>query len=1021
MQVGVLGPLIVTVNGQSVPFRSAKQRLLLVALVSHPNTPIAMQKLFDALWEEPPPSAKENLRLYIYHLRRMLGGVGRIVRHPSGYALMVDEDELDVHRFEKLAAEGAHALAAGNPAQASESLTQALALWRGPAYDDLAETPFLRHAALRLEEARLLATEQRIQADLALGKHADLVGELTAMVATHPTRERLRAHLMLALYRTGRQADALERYREGRRILVEELGLEPGTDLIALHEAILKADRSLEPHAVDGAPPEPTRLFPIPAQLPPDIADFIGRDHELAEFDRLLDRRLSRGVPAFLGVTGMGGVGKTGLAVRWANRVARRFPDGQLYVDLRGYSEHIEPLSPHGVIDRFLRALGIPGTRVPDDLDERSGLLRSMLAQRRVLMVLDNAHNSAQVRPLLPGSPTCAVIITSRDSLDGLVSQEGAQVVRLGTLAPSDALAVLAEVAGASWLRGDPAAARLSELCNGLPLALRIVGARLANRSHLTAAYLADRFADERQRLNELSHGDTQLRSHFDLSYRGLAPRVASLFRRLALLDMTTFEGWVSAALLDADVETAHALTEQLVAAQLLEVNVHDQARRPRYRFHDLVRLYARERALEEEPEAERTAALARAYGGLLALAEQAHGRLYGGDFAVIHGDAPRWRADQRLVSDLLEDPLDWFDGERPDLIRAVSQTAALGLDDLSWDLAMSCVALFEAHSHLDDWQTTHETALDAVRRAGNRRGEAAMVYGLGSLALYRQRYAEARTLLENACELFAEMAEDHGYALALRNLALLERTTGQVGPAATHYDEALSLLRRAGDRAAEANVLIGMAQISLDRGRLDSAESLLEEALRSFQTIGNWRGEAQAQYRLGEVHLRQRRFEEAAQAFSAAFPLVRRLHDLLGEAFLSRGLGQAQLELGLASEAEHSLTSALKIARALDEPFAEASASLALGTLYGSQSDTERAEEHINRALRLFREMDNAPWRARALRALAKTKDDQGDHARARELWSEAYTLLSALGSPEAQEVAALLSGPARVTPDEV
>ncbi|MCW2877566.1 MAG: putative AfsR-like transcriptional regulator [Sphaerisporangium sp.] len=1021
MLMGVLGPVLVMVNGQSVPLRSAKQRMLLAALISHANTPIAMQKLFDALWERPPPSAKENLRLYVYHLRRTLGDTERIVRHPSGYALTVNEDELDVYRFQELAAEGARALAAGNPAKASELLARALTLWRGPAYDDLAETPFLRHAALRLEEAHLLATEQRIQADLALDKHADLVGELTAMVASHPTRERLRAQLMLALYRTGRQADALESYREGRRTLVEELGLEPGAELVALHEAILRADRSLEPIVVENTGPETARLFPIPAQLPSDIADFIGRDDELAEFDRLLDRRLDRGVPAFLGVTGMGGIGKTGLAIRWAHRVAHRFDDGQLYVDLRGYTEHIEPLSPHTVIDRFLRALGIPGTRVPDDLDERSSLLRSTLAQRRVLIVLDNAHNSAQVRPLLPGSPTCAVIITSRDSLDGLVSQESAQVVRLSILPTSDALAVLAEVAGASWLRGDPAAARLSELCNGLPLALRIAGARLANRSHLTAAYLADRFTDERRRLDELSHGDTQLRSHFALSYRGLDPQVARLFRLLGLLDVPTFGGWISAALLDTDLETAYGLTEQLVGAQLLEVNAHDKALQPRYRFHDLVRLYARERALAEESEVERVAALGRTYGGLLALAEEAHLRLYGGNFAIIHGNAPRWHADPTLTSQLLTDPLEWLESQRPDLIGAVSQTAAIGLDELSWDLAISCVTLFEAHSHLDDWQTTHEIALTAVRAAGNRRGEAAMVYGLGSLALYRQQYAEARALLENACKLFTEIAEDHGYALALRNLALLDRTTGQVDQAATYYEEARSILRRVGDHAAEANVLTGMAQISLDRGRLESAERLLEEALRSFHTIANWRGEAQAQYRLGEVYLRQRRFEEASQVFATAFPLVRRLHDLLGETYLLRGLSEAQFELGLVSEAEHNLTTALKIGRALDESFAEASASLALGILYGSQSDSSRAEDHINRALTLFSEMNNIPWRARALCALAKSRNDQGDHVRAREIWSEAYTLLSALRSPEAEEIAVLLSQTSEVTSDEV
>ncbi|WP_061300636.1 AfsR/SARP family transcriptional regulator [Herbidospora cretacea] len=996
MWMGVLGPLTLMADDVAIPLRSAKQRLLLAGLISRANTIVPMDRLHGLLWDAPPPSAKENLRLYVYQLRRAVGDMECIVRHPSGYALSVRTGELDAHLFESRAAEGARALADGDPARAGDLLSEALALWRGPAYDDLAGIPFLHQEARRLDELRLATGERRFEADLALGRHADLVGELTAQVARHPGREGLRGLLMLALHRAGRRADALEVYRSGRRRTVAEHGREPGPDLVGLHAAMLRSDPSLEPprqrvarHAEGPA----EQLVPVPAQLPPSVAGFTGRDAELARLDRILADRSAKGVPAFAGVTGMGGVGKTGLAVHWAHRVAHLFPDGQLYADLHGYAEHIEPVAVENVVDGFLRALGVPGSRIPPDPEERAGLLRSALAGRRVLMVLDNARNAAQVRALLPGSATCAAVVTSRDSLDSLVSRDGAQVVRLGTLAADDALTVLADVAGASRLRDDPAAVRLAALCDGLPLALRIAGARLAGRPDVTPADLAERFADERRRLDELAHGDLRLRTHFELSYRSLAPAEARLFRLLGLLDTASFATWVGAALLDGDLPAAHELIEQLVAAQLLEVDCSSPHHPPRYHFHDLVRLYARERALAEEPAAERAAALARAYGGLLALAEEAHIRVYGGDHVVLHDAAPRWRPDPATVDRLLADPLGWLETERSSLVSVVVHTSD---HRLAWDLAMTSVTLFESHFHLADWETTHLAALAAARAAGDVRGEAAMVYGLGSLDLNRKRFPEARRLLDEACDLFTSAAEPHGHALALRNLAMLHRSTGRLDDASVAYEKALPILRAAGDRAAEANVLAGLAQISLDRGRFAPAEKLLGEALAAFEELGNIRGQAQARFALGESHLRQHRHEAAAQCFEATLPLVRGLNDLLGEAYLLRGLGQAQAELGRTAEAEHTLHSALKIAEALEEPFAQAMALVALGEL---RTGSPEAEDLVARALTIFTSMGNDLWRARALRVQAAIAETSGDHGRGRLLRRKAEEAAARLG----------------------
>ncbi|MEU8386259.1 NB-ARC domain-containing protein, partial [Streptosporangium sp. NPDC048865] len=512
-----------------------------------------------------------------------------------------------------------------------------------------------------------------------------------------------------------------------------------------------------------------------PAQLPADVPHFVGRASEIAELDALLDKRLGQGLLTIALITGVGGVGKSGLAVHWAHRVASRFPDGQLFVNLRGYDLNAQPLTPGAVMDRFLRAFGIGGERIPEDLDERAGLLRTVIGKRQVLLVLDNARVIDQVRPLLPGSGTCCVIVTSRDPLGDLAPREGASVIHLEVLGSADSAALLAGVADSVVMEEDPkAAARLGELCDGLPLALRIVGARLTARSYWTPARLAKRLADERRRLDELSYGQLTVRASFALSYRDLSPQAALMFRRLGLLEAPDFASWAGAALLDVDELDAEDLIDQLVDAQLVEVLGRDGADQIRYRFHDLVRLYARECAHAEEPAGERLAAITRALSCWLALAEEAHQREYGGAFTQLHGAVPRWRpADP---DELLERPLDWLDAERGALVAAISQAAHLGASELCWDLAVTATTLFEVRSYFDDWRTTHETALEAARKAGDPRGEAAVLCSLGSMYLFQQVPERAGECMSAARELFERLEDRYGMALALRNISLLDR-----------------------------------------------------------------------------------------------------------------------------------------------------------------------------------------------------------------------------------------------------
>jgi DNA-binding SARP family transcriptional activator len=597
MRLGILGPVALAVEGEPVQLRSTKQRILLSALAAHAGQNVSARRLMESLWESPPASAAENLRTHLYHLRRALGDLDRIAREPAGFRLVVHPGEVDAEIFEEFARDGDRALAGGRPEQASEAYAKGLALWRGPAFGDIADVPLVRRSVLRLTEARMRVVEQRILAELNLGRHAGLIAELTALVADHPLRERLRAHLMLTLHRSGRQADALGVYREGRRIMAGELGLEPGPQLRTLHEAILRADAAL---AWQPPVPAAVRLSrpgrPSPAQLPADTAAFVGGEREFARLDLLM--RDDPRAPVLVGLTGLAGVGKTALALHWAHSVLGRFPDGQFFVDLRGYGEGSRPLSPGQALDRCLRGLGVRRANVPDDLDERAALFRSILFGRRVLIVLDNARDGAQVRPLLPGSPGSAVIVTSRNRLDGLAVGEGAHLVGLTGLTSRDSLALLAARGGPN--ADPPTLERLSALCAGFPLALRIIAARLSADVHLSARELADRLAVDDRRLDELSHGDVRVRTGFAVTYATLTAPAAALFRGLGLLTAPGFTAGLSAALLGIDTDSAAALLRELVGTHLLEVAGKDDADVTHYRFHDLVRLYARERAIAE-------------------------------------------------------------------------------------------------------------------------------------------------------------------------------------------------------------------------------------------------------------------------------------------------------------------------------------------------------------------------------------------------------------------------------------
>ncbi|MFI6322231.1 BTAD domain-containing putative transcriptional regulator [Nonomuraea sp. NPDC050556] len=873
MEFRVLGRLGAGRDGRPIELTSPKQRALLAVLLAAGGRAVSDDQLTQALWGEFPP-ASANLRWHVHHVRQALGDADRILRLPDGYALDLEAEELDARRFEAAAAEGAQALAAGRHEEAARALGRGLALWHGPAYADLPELDLVRPEALRLEELRLTAFEQRAEALLALRRAKECLTELTAMVTAHPLRERLREHLMRALQQAGRRADALRVYREGREILTTELGIEPGRTLRDLHTEVLRDDGSAA--AVR------------PAQLPPDVFAFTGRSAELDQLDGLLDSGAHLPIAV---VSGVGGVGKTGLAVHWAHRVAARFPDGQLYADLGGRE-------PGEVLERFMSALGV--MRIPDGLEERTALYRSLLRGRRILVLLDNATGADQVRPLLPGSASCCVVVTGRRSFEGLIAGEGARPIQLDVLGVEQAAELLERVAGVA--AGQ--AGRLAELCDGLPLALRISGARLLTRPGWTPDSLADRLAQERLRLDELRAGELDVRATFEVSYRDLPERERLLFSRLGQLDVPGFTAWTAAALMDGSLADGAVLLERLAEAQLLQPLGPDQAGQERYGFHDLVKLFARQRAADEG----REAALTRFFACLLALAQDACLREYQGGYALPQGDAPRWWPDGEVLP---PDPLGWLDAERATLVAAVSQTAALGLTGPCWELAHTATRIFEVKGYLSDWRSTAGLALEMCRRDGDTVGTAATLVSMSLLYIRTDRFAEAREVLKEALP----AVEGPFRSIALCALGDVERVEGDLDVALVLYEEAKELSRLAGDKAMEAMVMADMATVHERRGNYATAEGVL--AWAATHAAGIRRPLTWIVMLLARLHHRRGDYARAEELHVRVMTMVTEIDDRMFEPLALSMRAENLIDLGRVAEARQCLAAAVRLASA--------------------------------------------------------------------------------------------------------
>ena len=1024
-----MGPLELFSGGREHDLGGSRQRVVLAMLALNANRVVPVGQLVDAVWNtEPPATARAQIQTSVSALRKILADADADADAPlairtstPGYQLNVPPGQLDTEQFEGLVAAADTQSAAGRNSEAVATLRGALALWRGHALAGL-DSELVRRGALQLENARLAAVMERIQLDLALGRHDELIGELTALVEEHPLRERLYEFLMLALYRSGRQAEALEVRARARTILVEELGIEPGRRLQQLEAAILKrlpqldlvssAQPSPEQHSPEQAEPDSqapalvTKPPSVPRRLPASIADFTGRQDQLAEIRRTLsgdDDPTRRFGMRIVAIYGRGGIGKSTLAIRAAHEVHGSYPDGHLYADL---SASPGPDRVQDVLDRFLRALDVDGSSVPRDVEEKADLYRSRVANRRVLVVLDGVANENEVIPLLPAGPGCAVIVTSRPNLSGL---PGAHLIGLGPFDVDLSLQLLSKIVGPERVAAEHGAAvELVDFCGRLPLAMRIAGARLASRPHRRLGILVARLCNTAQRLDVLTYRGLEMRSSIGLTYQVLHREAKVLFRLISLISTPDFPGWLAAALLDIDPLDAEEVLEHLVEAQLLETSTYP-GELPRYRFHDFVRVYAQERLSEEESEEHRRAAVVRLVGAWLAKAEQAHRTEHGGDYAILHGSGPRLYPESDTGGEM-DHPIEWLESERRSLVAAVKLAAEADEDELCWDLALTSVTLFEVKSHFDDWRETSEVALEATRRAGNRRGQAAMRYSLGCLALSRRQLEEAAGHFAAALEIFRALGEPYGCALVLRHVARLDELNGRSADMLANYREALQLMREARDPVGEAGILRALAKFRIDECDIDEARELLKRALECTRRVDYLRGEAQVLIRFGELHLSDNEVNQAHQALNRALRIVRTIDDRVGEAQALYWVGVVRQRSGRQDSAKFTMQHALSLAHRVGERLIEGQALYSLGEIALVRGNSFAGLSYLAEAQKLFAELGSAVWHAKTLILISDMRQGAGELDRARNEIQQAGELLTHADSKEAERLAAEL-----------
>jgi DNA-binding SARP family transcriptional activator/Tfp pilus assembly protein PilF len=925
MRLGILGLLLVADDAGSQVRLPARLRTLLAALLVHANQVVAVEELVEIVWDGAPPGeAVRTVRSYVVRLRRALSCEVRVrieTRDP-GYLCRVGKDELDVLSFEALCRDAGTALRAGNWENASDSAAGALALWRGEPLRDVPSQVLRDGCVPRLERLRVQAFEDHAEAQLQLGRYEQLVSELRELIGSHPLRERFHAQLMLALAAVGRRAEALDAYQSARRALVEQLGVEPGPQLRELHQKILSGDLALADGSElgSGSWTVEGRLGAVPRQLPGKVRHFAGRH---AELDSLADLAVEAGrvgaAVVISAIDGMAGIGKTALAVRFAHQHVGRFPDGQLYVNLRGFDPGGRPLDAAATVRRFLDALAVPTVRIPNHLDAQIDLYRSLMADRRMLVLLDNARDSEQVRPLLPGAAGCLVLVTSRNRLTDLIALDGAVPLTLDLLSQREAHELMVSRLGRERVgREEHAVNELIDLCARLPLALNVIAARAAAIPDTPLRILADELRGARLDLLSAGQGTADLRAALSCSYRTLSAETSRIFRLLGVHPGPDITAAAAASLAAFGHGQARRSLDELVAVHLLTEHVPG-----RYALHDLLRVYAAEEAGSTVDNCEAYEALYRVADHYLQTARTAAHVL---DPVTRYVELPPPRPGVLLetLGDY-ERAWGWFTAERAVLLTVVAQAADHGLDAVACQLPVLLSDFLDRSGQWGDWATALAAASAAAGRLGDHAAQARVHRLLARVFTRTGAYPDAQDQLDLALDLLEQLGDTVGQGQVHLAACLLATRRRNPDEAETSARRALELFRAIDHTAGQAYALNNLGWSLAELGEHQQALSTCEQALHLHHETRDREGEAAALDSLGYIHHQLGHYPQAVAHYREALKLRRELGDRYDEAETLARLGDAYQASNDVAAARNAWQKALQILADLKHPDADA------------------------------------------------------------------------------------------------
>ena len=999
MEFRVLGPIELWSAGQQCDLGPTRVRCVLAILMLTPRTLVPADALIDRVWDtHPPPKARESLSVYITRLRgtlrQALGEEVRLTGRASGYELHVDPDTIDLHQFRRLRRQSDDLTARGDFGQAASLLREADRLWRGQAFAGI-RGDWVARMRDSLEEERRAAIVKRIECELELGQHADLVGELRHLLAQYPLDEAFIAHQMTALYGSGRPGEALSLYRDVRSRLIEELGTEPGPLLSELHQRILRHDPQL---AVRPASPRQGRISP-PDTLPPETTKFVGRSDEL---------ELLTGEPGDAPwvnvIEGTAGVGKTALALQAARAVSAQYPDGTFYLNLHTHDPGHPSLDAGEALHRLLRMLTAPATQIPDAPGERAALLRAQLSRRRAIVILDDAGRRDQILPLLPETGECLILITTRRTFPGL---EGARALTLDALPVDDAITLFRTVAGPGTPDDDGEAALAVQLCGRLPLAIQLAAGRLARDYPPRIGDLVEELSQSPARSGSGS-ASPEVMSAFDLVYRSLEPGHQRFFRRLGVSPCADVSLPAAAAL----GGTTLAEAEEALTA-LLDHHLLARAPAGQFRFHDLIRGYAAMRAAHEDSRPEQRQAVGRLLDYYLRTADEAD--------QVLHPfrrrmtvPRPRPPAASTALS-TQQDAAGWLDSEWRNILQAAHYAGRHEWKEKCADLTHALAGFMEIRAYWDEAITAHTLALQAGRDLSDPARTARASLELSEVSQQTGRYEVALPLAEDAAAICRSLADRRGEADALDQIGMAHLRAGRSREALAYYHEARILYRHTGDQDGVATTLSHSGIASWQLGRYPDAMGHLQEALSAYGEVGDRRGQAKTLNNLGRMRLYLGYHRDALEGYQESLEIFRQIGGAQNEAILHHNIGAVHHYKGSYEDALTSYGRALAIYHEIGDLFNEAGVLNEIGAVYQSAERYDEALIYHEKAQSVAGDIGNLNQQATALRGIAGVRRGAGRYAEAFDHYQTALRLAREIGDP--YEEAKILEGIAEAT----